>query len=336
MEDRAKKRNDWLDAIKLLASFMVVFVHVSFQGKLGVLANTLSRFAVPLFFAVAGFFAFGADTKSIKRRFIKIVFLYLVSAAIYHVYEIICAVCSGGVDGFFSYLCERFGNTKAYFYFIFLNTPFSSEHLWFLLALAYVYLVWLLFIKLSVNDGVLFAIATACLVIHLIFGEGLSAVGITVPIEFLRNFALMGFPFFAFGYLANKQKRNLTKIKWCVLALILLLGAGESVLSRYLFESNEIYIGSVFCAFSLLVIAMKNENKKVDSLLRKLSSTSTDVYIYHCLISRLGILALGAIDESIVSGWFVRLWPILVCILSVAFSLLKNAVMMKVRKIKMK
>ena len=58
-----KEKNMTLELIKLFAAYMVVFIHVMFQGEFGVLVDALARFAVPLFFWVSGFFSYGISTE---------------------------------------------------------------------------------------------------------------------------------------------------------------------------------------------------------------------------------------------------------------------------------
>lgn len=47
-------RNQSMDLAKLIASFFVVFLHVPFPGQIGQIIGCLARFAVPLFFILAG------------------------------------------------------------------------------------------------------------------------------------------------------------------------------------------------------------------------------------------------------------------------------------------
>ena len=61
-----KEKNMTLELIKLFAAYMVVFIHVMFQGEFGVLVDALARFAGPLFFWVSGFFSYGISTEKIE------------------------------------------------------------------------------------------------------------------------------------------------------------------------------------------------------------------------------------------------------------------------------
>lgn len=330
------KRNESLDVIKLIASFMVVFIHVNFYGRFGEAVDAVARYAVPLFFSVSGFFALNADAKTIKKRVLKTLFLYLVAATLYHIFEIILTVHHGGASAVVEYFSNRFLNVRSYILFFFFNVPFSYIHLWFLLAQIYVYLIWLLIIKFSVKDKVVFILSLCLLFTHLLLGEFLSFFGKNISVFFVRNFALMGFPFFALGYLANKYKNKLLKIKYPILIVMLVLGVVESIFSRFIFLKNELYIGSICCCFSLLVIAIKSEEKNMTKSLVQLSTTSTDIYLYHIIISSIGSFVLNTIKFPITAHWFINIWPLAVICITIVFSLLKRFLKKKLKELRKK
>uniref|UniRef100_UPI003FA49461 acyltransferase family protein n=1 Tax=Enterocloster clostridioformis TaxID=1531 RepID=UPI003FA49461 len=45
-----------MDCIKGAACIAVVLIHYNFPGYLGIIIKTLSRFAVPFFFGVSGYY----------------------------------------------------------------------------------------------------------------------------------------------------------------------------------------------------------------------------------------------------------------------------------------
>ena len=54
----SKQYNYCLDFVKGLACIFVVFMHCEFPGLLGTAVQAISRFCVPLFFMVSGYFCF--------------------------------------------------------------------------------------------------------------------------------------------------------------------------------------------------------------------------------------------------------------------------------------
>ena len=61
-------RNQSMECFKMVASIVVLFLHVSVPGKTQSLLQLLANDAVALFFAITGYFNFGADQKTLARR----------------------------------------------------------------------------------------------------------------------------------------------------------------------------------------------------------------------------------------------------------------------------
>lgn len=79
----SKERNQAIEWCRLIASVFVVFVHCAFPGKLGEITEGLARFAVPFFFAISGYFCYGATTRMVKRRILGVVKLECVATLWY-------------------------------------------------------------------------------------------------------------------------------------------------------------------------------------------------------------------------------------------------------------
>ena len=58
MEKRIKEYNYCLDFIKGIACFFVVCMHCEFPGKAGMVVQCMTRFCVPFFFMVSGYYCF--------------------------------------------------------------------------------------------------------------------------------------------------------------------------------------------------------------------------------------------------------------------------------------
>jgi len=57
-----KQYNNCLDFIKGIACIFVVFMHCEFPGIMGIVVQTISRFCVPFFFMVSGYFCYQSVT----------------------------------------------------------------------------------------------------------------------------------------------------------------------------------------------------------------------------------------------------------------------------------
>lgn len=326
MKQTKCERDNWFDVIKFIASFFVICIHIPLVGgKFAIAVNAFARFAVPTFFAISGFYAYQADAKAVKRRLIKTFRLYLISSAIYHTRSIVSYIAEQGVTGLVNYALDVFCNVENVMSFLFFNTPFTSVHLWYLLALMYVYLIWLVILKYSLDDKIIFLIGAFTILANLVLGELLSAFGIVLDVICVRNFAFTGLPFFIFGYLLRKYNHLLTKIKPIYLIIAIVVGSFEQVLSRFLFGHNEVFIGSVLCCFSIILLVKKIKPIDLSDKAIVIFRSSGDIYVFHLLFS--GILdALANILPSALKTVIVFLLPCWAFGLCIVFSLLKTKI----------
>lgn len=325
MENQKQTRNMTLDVFKLIAAFMVVFIHVSFDGNVGVIISAIARFAVPLFFFTSGFFSYNNDAKKIKKKIKKILILYLVAFVVYFLYQIAYCLQEGGVSMLTTYLKGVF-SLKSILYFLVFNEAKIGGHLWFLLSLLYVYLIWLLVVKFNLKQKVILVLAVITLLIHVVLGELLGAFGIVIPNVYIRNFALMGFPFFALGHVVNANKEKFANVKTVYAIIGLIFGVAETLVSRYLLGNRELFIGSLGILFFIVVISLKYPNKRYPKLLEQLTTTTTDIYVFHVVISLLGLGALARLGINVKNVVFRNVWPIVVIIIAIAFSQILTAI----------
>lgn len=70
-----KKDNELLYAFEGMASLFVILIHCPFPGLIGQGCIAIARFAVPLFFAISGYFLVGKETlwdeKVVKRKLVS-------------------------------------------------------------------------------------------------------------------------------------------------------------------------------------------------------------------------------------------------------------------------
>ena len=62
------QRNLSIECAKLIASFFVIFIHIPFPGTVGHGINCAARCAVPLFFAVSGYFSYRTPCGKLAKR----------------------------------------------------------------------------------------------------------------------------------------------------------------------------------------------------------------------------------------------------------------------------
>jgi peptidoglycan/LPS O-acetylase OafA/YrhL len=310
------QRNDTLGILKLFASYMVVFIHVQFYGQIGSAVDALARFAVPFFFLVSGFFSHEITTQKIKERILKLLSLTFLAFTIYWGYNILTLLQERSNLELDQYFMQYF-KLETMLQLLLLNVPVHTGHLWYLLAIIYVYILYYYFTAYKLSEKLLYVISLLALILHLLMGEVLTAFNVVIPTPFVRNFALMGVPFFGAGVIAKQHVQTLRKTPTYIIMGSIIFGILETVLSRYFFGENQLYIGSLFVVFSFLVVFIKYPELKCPSSLLVLTKCSTYIYILHPLVSSIlkKIYTLVGIDFSVsfIEG---MLHPIIVCIIS--------------------
>lgn len=314
-------RNDTLEILKLAASYMVVFIHVLFYGNVGAAADALARFAVPFFFIISGFYSYGITPERVKKRIGNIAQLILLTVVLYLGRELLHFFAAGDMQGMVSYFgvyAEPVNLVKL----VVFNAPVYTMHLWYLLAMLYVYILYFLAVVWSVPEKWIFTGGGLLLVLHLLLGEGLSVLGIVAPVTLIRNFALMGIPFFAMGLLIRKYSCKVSGISGRILMAALLAGAAETLLSRGFFGKNELYLGSVLMAVSLMAFSLKHAQTQYPKAVRLLAGCSTYIYILHILVSTqmLSLYEHLGVDYP-ASVTMQMIHPLLVCAVSTVLAL---------------
>ncbi len=310
------KKNLTLELIKLFAAYMVVFVHVPFYGETGNIINALARFAVPLFFFISGFFSYNISLEKIKGRTKRILIITVFSSVLYFLYKIAVLLYFGNIYMVLSYF-KGFFNLKSMIDLFVFNLPFSSGHIWYLLALIYVYIIYYFVTKFRLSEKLIFSVAFILLFLHILLSESQSVLGIVIPIHFVRNFALMGFPFFGIGLLTKKHQNKIQNVSNPILIIAIIIGCIESVVSQLLYGEKELHIGSLFIVFALVVIFIKYSDLKYPKGFYVLTDCSTYIYVFHILVSDVIYTLYSMCNIDINSVALLKyMHPIVVCIMS--------------------
>ena len=102
----------------------------------------------------------------------------------------------------------------------------------------------------------------------------------------------------------------------------LLAGAAETLLSRGFFGKNELYLGSVLMAVSLMAFSLKHAQTQYPKAVRLLAGCSTYIYILHILVSTqmLSLYEHLGVDYP-ASVTMQMIHPLLVCAVSTVLAL---------------
>ena len=247
MAEKAKIRNVFLDGVKVVAFVLVVFLHtVTIDDPASEVVECLARIAVPVFFAVSGYFACKAPLPVIARRMGRIALLTAVAVAFFAIVSY-AGLWSTNSEPFLESM--RDWKTWLFNFFVYNNIEYAY-HLWFLIALVYTYLFY--YLVRFCRGGTKFFVGVAVVALAVRFV-------MTVTLEIipghnweLRNWLFMGVPGFATGLLVKELEDKLDKLSSGAYFCIVLVGIALSLIELKLFGAQELYLGSLVTAGALL------------------------------------------------------------------------------------
>ncbi|MEI3522037.1 MAG: acyltransferase [Anaerosacchariphilus sp.] len=286
-----KTKNDCLNVWKGIAAFAVVLIHCTLPGVPGEIIKGIARFAVPLFFLISGYFAYGREDAVLRRREIHILRLYVGAVTVYYLWAAIRYFLSQRT--FAQMGAELFpdgGRTVSDL--LFFNRTAMAPHLWFMGALVYCYLFYRLLARKRLEERA-YLLIPVLLAANLLLGEGRGLTGIAVPVRWIRSFWLTGFPFFLWGsWFACREKQGRLQLhRGAGMALVaggMLLSSVECLWSGY----DELYVGSILTAGGLFSLALAFADLGKGSLLARIGERdSANIYLWHMLLRNFAALA---------------------------------------------
>ena len=310
------QRNTTLELMKLLASYAVVFIHVLFYGRFGIIVDAIARFAVPFFFLVSGFFSYRIAPEKILKRAKHILYLFIFGMVCYNIMKMLQHVLVSDMDGILVFLHDYI-DIKALLIMMLFNKPAHGIYLWYLLATIYVYVVFYFATVHHANERTVFSVCVGLLCLQLLLGEFGFIFPERPPVFLVRNFLFMGIPFFGFGLMAKKYEQTLRHIPNALLIISAAFGILATILSRLLLGESQLYVGSLFILFPLVIIFIKYPHIKQPRIFSELAGCSTYIYIFHVMVAYvLEVLYkfLGFDRGSSIE--LQMLHPIFVCIIS--------------------
>lgn len=279
-EKQIHNRNYCIDFLKGIACICVVFMHCEFPGKFGIFVQCVSRFCVPFFFMVSGFFAYREETQYTcstpqYRKILHILKITIFASIFYFLIEIVKYIITGNMIVI----------TKSHIlYWILFNQPcIIAGQLWFLFALLYVYLIFAFVQRFNLYK-LAYILIPILMIGYIVLAQGMHLVGKSIPNMLYRNFLFEGFPFFMLGhFLHYKEERICNYFKNPVLLILLIAFTLMCVLERFLLGRD---FGVNICTFPqvtcLFILGMKNASLFEHDILRKLGTNlSMFVYIIH-------------------------------------------------------
>lgn len=324
-----KRINKSLNVLKFLAVFAVICIHcrLSPLGFKGVVIDSLSRFAVPVFFLISGFYSYyDNNEKAINKykiRIKRLLILLIIANVAYFIFN----CCLYGDDVFTS-LIGKFTIFKCYKYLIFNVSP-TSPQLWFIQALIYCYVLFLIMSKFNINHKKLYTYIPLLLLGAIFIGEFSSIIGLNINNFFYRNFLFMGLPFFTLGFLIHDKENEFRNISDKIIYISIILSCCLIILEALTVSKCELYIGTIFLSTMLFVWCIKYPDKldlKITGWIG--GNLYTLIYVFHLMI----ILYLKNKHENLFND-LGYLNPFLILIISIFVSLIIWGLLKFVQKI---
>ena len=327
---RSGNRNECIDTIKGFACLAVVFIHYNWGGELSIAVKAISRFAVPYFFFVSGYYlanpAGMISPAGIKRKIRHILELSLKSAVFYWIF---CIYWNSMMDSnwnVWTYTKSEL-NLPSLIKFFLSSDPFVYAHFWYLQALLSCYfVVYLLHRKLSRHTS--FILFAALLVVYSLLGEFGKMLGLRnyMPISddmgvVLSNmFVFRAMPFFLLGIflrmsdITQAKKMHLRSLLFAVFA-----GCVLTVAEDRRFGTILMYVGTHVTVIALSLISVWYPDKKIKLMEYIGNRLSMYVYIYHIAVGK--VLDLVAAKHHLWgNGFFKMLRPAIVILASLLVS----------------
>jgi surface polysaccharide O-acyltransferase-like enzyme len=273
------QRNYTIDAFRIIGAFCVVALH----SPLGSLPNALalavrlgSRWAVPYFFMVSGYFVAQKlrTTKSLNiiASINNLLAILIVANLLYCLF----------------YIIDNNPATNIKLTFIGLLIG-QSGHLWFI-GSSILGLLMLQYLASRYSDKILLVVALGVLLFILV-GDGYSSLlSITIQYEVARY--LTSIPFLLFGFLLARQERLLAylSVKACIAIAIsgLAIEGAEAITLYKAFgagpHNQELLVGTCLLAVGLFCLSLKFITVHENALSKAGKIYSLLIYLYHPII----------------------------------------------------
>lgn len=287
----SKNKNLSLEGFKLLASLFVIFLHVPFDGKIGTTVDAMSRFAVPFFFIISGFFSFHISLQTIVRRIKHILQLCILSSLLYFFRYSFMFLSFG--ESVITYCKSVFSLPQLLGWILFNLNPIA-EHLWFLFALCYCYALFWLYSAITGTKSkylFLYILGFIILFITLALDGPISRYIIYIPHYIYRNAWFMGFSAFILGIFIRdifQRYPQLLQVSSEYQILIIAVGFLLAIIQKHTIGTSEISFGALVTASGLMIFGHTHpdcfcKNATSRKFCAKAGSYSTMIYIVHIL-----------------------------------------------------
>ena len=311
--DKAKD-NKLIYAARFIACLFVITIHARIPGIIGTFVLSVSRFAVPFFFAVSGrFFLYDhgnapvTDVSEIRKKTKRALVRLLKITGIVYLVHLAFSFCFHMAKGYSvpEYLASKFNLFETCNFLLFNSGRFVYDgsyvfdHMWFLFALIYVYALIYIFAPVlrkwyKALIGILLALLFFGELLQTYYPVKLFGIGISTWYV-MRNWLFVGMPFVLLGILfadSFEEKRNRLKDeeydrymqKYKLPSIIcIVVGMVLSAAEYQIFGKKDVFIGSLLIVIGIFILA-ETLNTGFGGLWKFGKTISGNIYYYHVMI----------------------------------------------------
>ena len=312
--NQPREVNVKLNLLKGFACLGVILIHVGFPGLFGQIVKNIVAYAVPIFYMIAGYYAFGKDSKTIKRRGIKIGKILLCGYALFFACSALEAILNGS---FFPWLGANFTWKTPIKYAVFCTIDLAVP-LWYLIAMVEMYAFWYWTVKHQKEQ-----VALKFMPILFLLQIFLVVISEVMHLAWFWkiNFLTQAMPWFLLGYFLNTSKAE----KWKKLpasryVLSVAIGLVLVVIPAVLHLSQSIgTIGYIPYAFGLFSLALKNPSQSVCRPMEYLGEKlSLNIYLLHDPLARmLALLCTHTLGGMVNHSLWAWCWPMMILVFTI-------------------
>lgn len=288
-----KRQNRMLDVLKGIACICVVLLHCELPTVLGRLIQCMCRFAVPLFFAISGYYVYDDNKDVIKEKIprkVKHIFkLFLGTELLYLLrYFIEYFIRTRSIGGISVWFGEKFTLKNTIEFLIFQKTMIGDVS-WFLVALIYCYIV-AYFIGERSNWKNSVIVVPILLGINVFIGEiAPFFLEYSIPWYWCSNFILLGLPCFVLGGYIRINQDKLREISKEKLLIIIMGCLGLNIFEGIFTEASQLFVANIPFMVACFSYCLKFPNPPVEKfpvrVLEKIGKNySFGIYIIHPIV----------------------------------------------------
>ncbi|SKB64014.1 Peptidoglycan/LPS O-acetylase OafA/YrhL, contains acyltransferase and SGNH-hydrolase domains [Lachnospiraceae bacterium] len=321
-------KNQFLDTLKGIGCFFVVFMHICFPGVAGSYIVNIGGFAVPVFYMISGYYLLkdsGEKTsQALKKKIFRMAKLCAIISVLYCAWNMVISRFGDGKQSVAVFVQKHFTITNFVKFLMLQNTDIfgGRSPYWFLYALLFAYIIIWVLLK---NEKWRYVY----LLIPVLFIGKFYVHSIELGWDYFNNVWLSALPYILIGMFI-RDKDAVKNVSSHIIYTMTLMSVGAITLCTFFIQDNYSWICQIaisvwaICLFSL-AIRKPDTNIGVFSVIG--SKYSLFVYILHPFVISIvnKLMEMAHINNTL----FIWIVPVIVAVIT----LIQSFCIYKMRKL---